>query len=280
MQRLIRSGGVFVNGTPVISPSYEVSPNDDVHVRLPESIPEDVTLRPEAIDLDIVFEDEHLLVVDKPAGLAVHPGAGRTDGTLANALIHRFPNISQVGDPERPGIVHRLDADTSGLMVVARTPSARASLSEAIRTRSVDRRYVALVAGRPRHSAAVIEAPIRRDAGNPTRQAVNPSGRPARTRYRITQTFGQGARSVSLLELKLETGRMHQIRVHLQSIGHPVVGDETYGARIRLPGLTRQFLHAYRLAFTHPSSGEMLRFESPLPDDLSNALKSVKNSSS
>jgi 23S rRNA pseudouridine1911/1915/1917 synthase len=213
---------------------------------------------------DIAYEDEHLLVVDKPAGLVVHPGAGHATDTLVQALAGKAGG----GDPERPGIVHRLDRDTSGLMVVARSEEAFERLTELVRERALERTYLALVRGRPRSRRGKIDAPIGRDRGDPTRISLDSdSPREAVTHFEVVELLPDHA----LLRISLETGRMHQIRVHLAAIDLPVVGDQTYGAPD--PGLGRQFLHATRLAFPHPFTGERLEVESGLPADLADYLE-------
>jgi 23S rRNA pseudouridine1911/1915/1917 synthase len=207
----------------------------------------------------IVWEDEQLLVVDKPAGLVVHPGAGRASGTLVDALAGKVAG----GDPERPGVVHRLDRDTSGLIALARSEKAHAALSELVRERAFERTYLALVRGRPRSRSGRIEAPIGRDRGDPTRISLDTdSPREAATNFEVEQLFSDHA----LLRVKLETGRMHQIRVHLAAVDLPVVGDPTYG--VREAPLERQFLHATALAFPHPFTGERIETVSELPPDL------------
>ncbi len=276
---LIRAGSVEVNRQTTLIPSHRIAGKDEVTATIPDPKGQIGALEPEEIDIPIVHADHHLIVVDKPAGLAVHPGAGRRRGTLVNALLHRFPEISDVGDIERPGIVHRLDIDTSGLMVVARKTISFRALSDAIRARQIDRRYTALVRGRPHHEAGIVDAPIGRDSANPTRQSISRRGREARTRYRVLETFGAGSNLKSLLEIKLETGRMHQIRVHMQAIGHPVSDDPIYGGIESKTGLIRQFLHAHRLSFSHPISGEALQFEAPLPEDLATVLNSLRRPS-
>jgi 23S rRNA pseudouridine1911/1915/1917 synthase len=215
----------------------------------------------------IAYEDEHLLVVDKPAGLVVHPGAGRASGTLVQALAGYVAG----GEPERPGIVHRLDRDTSGLMVVARSEEAHRRLQNLVRRRELERGYLALVRGRPRSWRGQIEAPIGRDRSDPTRQSLDTdSPRDAVTHFEVLDLLPAHA----LLTVRLETGRMHQIRVHLAAIGLPVVGDRVYG--VPEPGLERQFLHAARLAFAHPFTGERIEVESPLPADLEATLAGAR----
>ena len=222
--------------------------------------------------LKVVYEDDHLVVIDKPAGVAMHPGQGRESGTLVDLLLMQYPQLSALEPRDRPGIVHRLDMDTSGLIVVGLTQDSTAALSDAIREREVVRKYIALVYGIPERQAAIIDAPIGRDHANPTRQAVDPYGRPARTRFAVVQSYQLGNLPLTLLQLKLETGRMHQIRVHLQSIGHPVVGDQTYRGRQRGTALKRQFLHAHRLELKHPHTNEPIECDSELPDDLEEFL--------
>jgi 23S rRNA pseudouridine1911/1915/1917 synthase len=217
---------------------------------------------------EIVWEDEHLLVVDKPAGLVVHPARGHREGTLSQLLA----GVAAGGEPERAGIVHRLDRDTSGLMVVARTEDAHRLLQEALRKRLIEREYLALVEGLPPARTGTIEAPIGRHPRIRTRMAVGGAGsREARTHFTLEQRLG----GVSLLRLRLDTGRTHQIRVHLQAIGHPVCGDPEYGTPGTL-GLQRQFLHATRLAFPHPITGEPVEVDSPLPEDLRRALRAAE----
>lgn len=219
------------------------------------------------IDFTVVHVDEHLIVVDKPAGLVVHPGAGNPDGTLVNGLLAKFPELADVGEMHRPGIVHRLDVGTSGLLAVARTQRAYHELVDALSNRDVGRVYRALVWGHLANSHGVIDAPIGRDHRDPQRMAVVVDGKPARTRYLVLHEF-RTPTDVSVLECRLESGRTHQIRVHLSAIGHPVVGDATYGGVRSGVASPRPFLHAARLELAHPVTREPLAFDSPLPDDL------------
>lgn len=223
-----------------------------------------------SIPVPVVYEDDHLLIVDKPAGLVVHPGAGHPDGTLVNGLLARDPALAAVGDPARPGIVHRLDRGTSGLLLVARTQVAYEALVAMLADRRVERVYLALVWGVPDAGRGLIDAPIGRSPRDPTRMAVVDDGRAARTRYQVERVLDHGR--LALVRCWLETGRTHQIRVHLAAIGHPVVGDATYGG-VR-PGLDapRLMLHAWRLAFEHPGSGQPVTFEAPLPSELTGVL--------
>ncbi len=222
------------------------------------------------VTVEIVYQDEHLVVVDKPAGMTMHPGAGRSAGTLAAQLL----TLGAVGgdDPERPGIVHRLDRDTSGLLVAARSDAVFEKLQEAIRAREVERRYLALVRGRPRSRTGRIDAPVGRDRRDPTRRSLDTEQpRDAVTWFEVAETM----RDHSLLSVKLETGRTHQIRVHLAAVDLPVSGDATYGVKGDL-GLSRQFLHAHRLTFTHPVTAVSIDLESPLPSDLAAALEQAR----
>jgi 23S rRNA pseudouridine1911/1915/1917 synthase len=254
-----------------------------VRVALPE--PRTVVLEPEAMPLTIVHEDDDIVVIDKPAGLVVHPGAGVDRGTLVHALLHRYPEIASVGGPGRPGIVHRLDKDTSGLMVVARSARAYRALVEDLRTHTVQRTYGALVWGEPRAAEGSLETRIGRHPRDRQRMAVlRQGGKDARTHWRVTERFEMAAR----LEIRLETGRTHQIRVHMAHLGHPVVGDALYGGRVKkelspdpeqrslaaalLQCLSRQALHASALALTHPVTQTLLAFESPWPADMTDAL--------
>jgi 23S rRNA pseudouridine1911/1915/1917 synthase len=226
------------------------------------------------VEFDVVYADDHVIVIDKPAGLVVHPGAGRANGTLVHGLLARYPEIAGVGDPDRPGIVHRLDSGTSGLMVVARTEEARATLVEMLAARDVSRHYRALAWGTVGGDEGLVDAPIGRSERERTKMAIMANGREARTRFVVAQRF-TAPLPVTLLECQLETGRTHQIRVHLASIKHPVVGDTRYG-RAR-PGITidRPFLHAERLAFAHPITGEPMAFASALPGDLAAVLATL-----
>jgi 23S rRNA pseudouridine1911/1915/1917 synthase len=243
-----------------------------VTVAIPPAEP--LALTPEPIPLQILYEDEHLLVLNKPAGLVVHPGAGRATGTLVHALLAHCPNLPGIGGVERPGIVHRLDRDTSGVMVVAKSEAAHQSLSLQFKNRIVRKRYLALVHGEVRQEAGRIEAAIGRREHDRTRMGVKTAGgRMARTAYRVLRRLP----GMTLVELGLETGRTHQIRVHLAHIGHPVVGDEVYGGRRErhgaagVPPAPRQLLHAWWLGFRHPVHGEWLEFAAPIPADFATA---------
>jgi len=229
------------------------------------------------VGVPVVYADADVIVVDKPSGLVVHPGAGHDGGTLVNGLVAVFPELRGVGDLHRPGVVHRLDKDTSGLLVVARTPAAHQSLTAQLKSRSVQRRYLALVWGRVAAAQGLIDAPIGRSARTPTKMAVSTKGREARTAYEVIAAYTDPA-ELTLLRCRLETGRTHQIRVHLAAIGHPVVGDSRYGGRHEpLADVPRFFLHAEHLAFTHPVTGDELAFDSPLPEDLKGIVARLRH---
>ena len=229
-----------------------------------------VEVEPQPVEFGVRFEDDHVVVVDKPAGLVVHPGARVSSGTLVSGLIHRYPDLIGVGQPGRWGLVHRLDRGTSGLLLVARTQDAYASLVEQMRGRRVSRTYTALVEGRLGAPTGTIDAPIGRDPARPTRRAVVHGGKPARTHFQVNEHFSDA--DVSLVEVRLETGRTHQIRVHMASIGHAVVGDRTYGATRRDLSPGRPFLHASELGFEHPFTGDPVMVASSLPRDLAEVL--------
>ena len=274
LQRLIENEDVTVNNKPV-KPSYKLREHDEIEVEL--IAPANDVFTPENIPIEIVYEDETLVVVNKPAGMVVHPAAGSPSGTLANALAYHFQQLP--GSGVRPGIVHRLDRDTSGLLVVAKTDAALENLSDQFRDRTVFKSYVALVHGRMAANSGKIDQPLARDPSNRTRMAVVRGGRSALTLYKVRRAFDR----FTLLDVEIKTGRTHQIRVHLTWLKHPVVGDETYGAgrdntikdpqlRARVRNLKRQFLHAEKLAFKHPVTNQEMQFEAPLPADLQEFL--------
>ena len=262
---LVDGGSIRLSGERVATRARRVAEGDVVEVELPP-LGDDRPAPDPSVDVVVVDADEHVIVVDKPAGLVVHPGAGQHEGTLVHGLLARFPELAGVGEPMRPGIVHRLDKGTSGLLVVARTPAALASLSGQLKARTVERQYLALVLGAVAEQRGVVDAPVGRSARHPTRMAVSTRGRPARTRYEVRERYTDPV-AATLLECRLETGRTHQIRVHLAAIGHPVVGDTRYGRVQALP-MNRPFLHAYRLSLEHPGDGTRRTYESPLPTDL------------
>lgn len=268
-QRLIEAGAVTVGGERRPK-RYLVGRGNVIEAWLgpPPPVPGD--LRPEDLGVPVVYSDQHLIVVDKPPGMVTHPSRGHSEGTIVHGLIGG--GIAGGDDPDRPGIVHRLDRDTSGLLLVARTERAHRRLSRMMRDREVERRYLALVHG-PFPPALTVDRPIGRDPRRRTRQAVVPvGGREAVTHFRRLEEIG----SLALIEARLETGRTHQVRVHLEAAGHPVFGDPVYGRGRPAHGLERQFLHAHRLAFAHPETGEDLVFESALPPDLEAALAGAR----
>jgi 23S rRNA pseudouridine1911/1915/1917 synthase len=274
VRQLIDSGHIQVNQARVKA-GYALRPGDSVGVALPPPQPSE--LLPQDMPLSIVYEDDMLVVVDKPAGMVVHPAPGHASGTLANALLARYPDM-QVGDALRPGIVHRLDQATSGLLVVARTDQAMRSLTTQQKARRMHKAYLLVVAGRMPQPEGTIDAPIARHPSDRKRQAIVAGGRAARTHYRVLEELG----SYSLLEARLETGRTHQIRVHFAAQQRPVLGDQLYGPR-KPPasfGLQRQFLHAYRLGFAMPQDNTWRVFESPLPPDLAAALERLRRAAS
>jgi 23S rRNA pseudouridine1911/1915/1917 synthase len=294
VQSLIKQGRVSLGSATIVDAKYRVKPGE----RFALDVPPAAAAEPgaETIPLDVVHEDDALIVIDKPAGLVVHPGAGHAKGTLVNALIaHCGTSLSGIGGVARPGIVHRLDKDTSGLMVVAKTDRAHRALAKQFadhgRTGELERGYLALVWGSPSRPHGTIDAPIGRHPASRTKMAVLPGkGRAAVTHWRVVETFGRGKEPIaSLIECTLETGRTHQVRVHLAHIGHPLIGDPLYGqgfkSKLRklpeplqgkLAALSRQALHATHLAFVHPVSGTLLKFNSPLPADLADIVAAFK----
>ncbi len=269
---LIASGAVLLDGRAITTRARRVAAGQDLEVTLrPAQASTAMAGETGGDDLVLVHVDEDVVVVDKPAGLVVHPGAGRSTGTLVQALLGRFPDMGATGDPERPGIVHRLDKGTSGLLVVARSPLAYESLVAQLGARTVDRRYLALAVGTIETDAGVVDAPVGRRSTDRTRLAVVAGGRPARTHYRVLTRYTEPTEA-TLVEAKLETGRTHQVRVHLGAIGHPVVGDARYGGARQAIPVARPFLHAAELAFDHPTTGERCEFTSALPADLEAVL--------
>jgi 23S rRNA pseudouridine1911/1915/1917 synthase len=266
-ERLLRDGGVLVDGASRAK-SARLAGGEELEFEAPGPVTS--TLVPEEMELTVPYEDEHLLVVDKPAGLVVHPAPGHAQGTLVHGLLAY--DVEGGDEPERPGIVHRLDRDTSGLMVVARSPEAHRRLQELVQQREVTREYLALVVGRPRSQRGTIEAPIGRDRRDATRQSLDTdTPRDAVTHFEVEELLPRHA----LLRVRLETGRTHQIRVHLAAVDLPVAGDPLYGRAGEL-GLERQFLHAARLAFPHPVTGAPVEVSSPLPPELETALSTAR----
>jgi 23S rRNA pseudouridine1911/1915/1917 synthase len=272
LKSLIRSGAVETNGAAVRDPALKVKGDEDLRVAVPE--PAAAHNQPQDIPLTIAFEDEHLLVIDKPAGLVVHPAAGNLDGTLVNALLHHCAGqLSGIGGVARPGIVHRIDKDTSGLLVVAKTDVAHEGLARQFAAHSVDRRYLSIVSGVPKASGGTVDAPLARSAANRKKIAIveGHRGKHAVTHWRRLQVLKDAA----LVECRLETGRTHQVRVHMAAIGHPLLGDpvygragKTHGKLLKDFGFHRQALHAAELGFTHPATKIRLSFSSPMPADM------------
>ena len=281
---LIRQGAIQVDGA-LVKPSHKTKIQEHITIRIPA--PEPVDLVPEPMALDILFEDRHLIVINKPPGLVVHPAAGHASGTLVNGILHHCPNLAGIGGEMRPGIVHRLDKDTSGIIVVAKTAHALAGLSHQFKARRVEKRYYALVHGLPDRDSGTIDLPVgRHPVDRKKMSTVSPRGREALTLWRIIEKF-EGA---ALLEVHPKTGRTHQIRVHCKSMGHPIVGDPVYGARKKLSNLAkrdipfhqavkkadRQMLHAFQLGFVHPVTAENHHFDAPLPEDMSAVVEALK----
>ncbi|HEX3676257.1 MAG TPA: RluA family pseudouridine synthase [Sphingomicrobium sp.] len=272
LKALIRSGAVETQGSAIRDPALKVRGGEALRIVVPEAAP--AHNEPQDIPLAVVFEDEHLLVVDKPAGLVVHPAAGNLDGTLVNALLHHCAgNLSGIGGVARPGIVHRIDKDTSGLLVVAKTDVAHEGLGKQFAAHSIERRYIAIVAGVPKLGEGIIDAPLARSGTNRKKIAIveGHRGKRAVTRWKRVETLKDAA----IVECRLETGRTHQVRVHLASIGHPLLGDPVYGRAGKIHGKVlkelgfhRQALHAVELGFTHPVTKNRLSFSSAMPPDM------------
>ena len=260
LQQWIRDGQVTVDDKLVQEPKAKLMGGETLRVSTAET-PEESAFSPEDVALDVVYEDDAIAIINKPAGLVVHPGAGNWSGTLLNGLLHRYPDAAQL---PRAGIVHRLDKDTTGLMVVARSLVAQTDLVRQLQARTVKRQYVAVVVGRPKSSQGIVDAPIGRHPSQRTRMAVVKGGKPAVTRYRIIKRFVD----TSYVGCQLETGRTHQIRVHMASIGHPLVGDELYRGRIPGPDFPRQALHARRLGLIHPITHKAMEWHAAIPEDM------------
>lgn len=268
IKRLIVDGEVTVDGEST-NAGYRLRAGQLVSIRLPDPTPSHFT--PQSIPISVVYEDDHILVVDKPAGMAVHPGVGHPDSTLLNAILGLNSEIKSVGGQSRPGLVHRLDKDTSGLMLVAKTDQTHERLSSQFKERSVKKGYLALVEGHPDPPDAIIDAPVGRDAHDRKKMAIVDDGRSASTLYRTVQRY----KGCSYIDVRPKTGRTHQIRVHFSSVGHPIVGDATYGRSH--PTLDRHFLHAASLEFEHPATGKRQEVESGLPVELQSLLDDLNS---
>jgi 23S rRNA pseudouridine1911/1915/1917 synthase len=282
--QLIRQGHVLVDGAAA-KPSHRIKTSERIAIDMPP--PEPVELVPESMALDILFEDRHLIVINKPPGLVVHPAAGHPSGTLVNGIVHHCPDLEGIGGEMRPGIVHRLDKDTSGVIVVAKSARVLADLSAQFKSRRVAKQYLALVHGVPDRGRGTIDLPVGRHPTDRKKMSTSsPRGRTALTLWRVKEKF----RGAALLEIDLKTGRTHQIRVHCQSMGHPLLGEKVYGSRKMgahptkgdavfdkaLQGIPRQMLHAFRLSLAHPVSGDALQFQAPVPPDMDAVITALR----
>ncbi len=269
VQRMIENGDVLLNMKEVPSKA-KVKPGDEVSVTPP--LPEITDILPQDIPLDIVYQDADIAVINKPKGMVVHPAAGNPDGTLVNAIMYHIKDLSGIGGEVRPGIVHRIDRMTSGLLVIAKNDNAHVFLSDQLKTHAVSRVYYALCEGNFREDSGTVDAPIARHRTDRKKMAVDPNGRNAVTHWRVLERFGD----MTLLRVELETGRTHQIRVHMAYIKHPIVGDEVYGHAKNSLGIVGQALHAGELRLTHPATGEEMVFTAPLPEEFANALEKLR----
>ncbi|MBQ1893025.1 MAG: RluA family pseudouridine synthase [Clostridia bacterium] len=269
VQRMIDSGDVLLNMKEAPSKA-KVKAGDEVSVTPP--MPEITDILPQDIPLDIVYQDADIAVINKPKGMVVHPAAGNPDGTLVNAIMYHIKDLSGIGGEVRPGIVHRIDRMTSGLLVIAKNDNAHVFLSDQLKTHAVSRVYYALCEGNFREDSGTVDAPIARHRTDRKKMAVDPNGRSAVTHWRVLERFGD----MTLLRVELETGRTHQIRVHMAYIKHPIVGDEVYGHAKNSLGIVGQALHAGELRLTHPATGEEMVFTAPLPEEFVNALEKLR----
>lgn len=269
VQAWLKEDAITVNGT-VTRANYKVAAGDEIVITIPDPVTLDLIA--EDIPLELVYEDDDVAVVNKPQGMVVHPSAGHPNGTLVNALLYHLENLSSINDVIRPGIVHRIDKDTSGLLMVAKNNKAHESLAKQLKDKTSLRKYVALVHGNIAHEKGTINAPIGRSKVNRKKQAVSAEGKPAVTHFTVLERFEH----FTLVELQLETGRTHQIRVHMQYIGYPLAGDPVYGPRKTLPG-KGQYLHAKMLGFVHPVTEEDMLFEVPIPNEFEKTLENLRN---
>ena len=271
IQQLIEEGHVTVSGKKV-RPGYKLKTGDEVTVVIPP--PKTLSAVAQDIPLSIVYEDDSVLVINKPAGMVVHPAVGNYEDTLVNALLHHCgDSLSAIGGVMRPGIVHRIDKDTTGLLMVAKGDKAHASLSDQLKTRTLSRTYYALVHGNVKEDAGTVDAPIGRDNHDRKKMTVTKSGKEAITHFKVLERFGQ----FTLIECKLQTGRTHQIRVHMRHKGHPILGDKTYGVKKEPFALPGQLLHAGKIGFIHPETGEEMAFSAPLPEVFEHVLENLRN---
>lgn len=268
IQKLIKDKNILVNNK-TIKANYKLEKNDEIKISIPE--PKSVDMKAENIPLDVIFEDKDIAIINKKQGIVVHPGAGNWDGTLVNALLYHIDDLSGINGEIRPGVVHRLDKDTSGILVIAKNDQAHIALSEQFQNRTIKRTYRAIVHGVPNHKQGTIKAPIGRDLNNRQQFTVTSNGKEAISHFKVIEGF----KDFSLLEVDLETGRTHQIRVHLKYINHPVAGDLVYGTKNTLDS-KGQFLHAYSLEFLHPRTAETMYFEAPYPTFFSEALNKLQ----
>ncbi|MGI6752275.1 MAG: RluA family pseudouridine synthase [Anaerovoracaceae bacterium] len=274
VQKLIEKGKVFVNGGPVVTKGYRLKNGDRIYLNVVKQ--EEMKILPEPIPIDIIWEDNDIMIVNKPKGMVVHPASGVTSGTLVNALLHHCDsNLSTINGNLRPGIVHRIDKDTGGLLMIAKNDKTHVSLARQLEERRVLRVYRLIVHNNLKEDKGTINAPIARDPNNRLRMAVVCGGREAITHYKVLDRFGD----YSYLEAELETGRTHQIRVHMAHIKHPIVGDSLYGPKKQALGAGSQMLHSRKLGFIHPVSGVYMEFESPLPEEFQTIIRKIKNRS-
>lgn len=270
IQRMIKEGKILVNGK-IAKPSYKTNLSDEITIE--EEIPREVELKPQELPLDIIYEDKDIIIINKAKGMVVHPGNGNPDGTLANAIMARCKNdLSGIGGKLRPGIVHRIDKDTSGLVIIAKNDNAHINLSSQIQNRLVKKTYIALVRGIVKENEAKINMPIGRSTKDRKKMAVTKNGKEAISYFKVLKRY----KGYSLLEVKIETGRTHQIRVHLSEIGYPIVGDAVYSNGKNPFGVEGQMLHAAKIEFKHPRTGEMVAFEAPLPEYFKEVLKKLE----
>ncbi|ADQ40868.1 pseudouridine synthase, RluA family [Caldicellulosiruptor acetigenus I77R1B] len=272
VQKIIEEGNVWVNQTQVLKPAYKVKSGDIIKVVIPE--PKQLSLVAQDIDIEVVYEDEHLAVINKPRGMVVHPGAGNFENTLVNALLHKFRGrLSSINGVIRPGIVHRLDKDTSGLLIVAKTDEAHIKLSEALKSHQIKRIYYAICEGVLKEDSGVINAPIGRHPVNRLKMAVVPNGKEAVTYFEVLERFDK----YTFIKLRLKTGRTHQIRVHMSYIGYPLLGDSSYGRAKNEFGVQGQVLHAGEIEFVHPITSKVLHFSADLPEYFVEILNMLRN---